>query len=64
MARTKNATYEGYRGSKHFSVWHPRYGAARVAAPDEDSALVAAAKLWGVNWTKLEFYTGCSVSKA
>lgn len=46
------------------SVHHPKFGTVRVAAPDEASTLVSAAKLGGVNETKLEFYTVGSVSKA
>lgn len=57
------AAYEGYRGGKQWIVWHPKFGRARVAAPDEASAMVAAAKLWRTRWTALDFYTGCTVSR-
>lgn len=64
MARTKSKTYEGYRGTKRFLVWHPKFGAVRVTAPDSDSAMVTAANIWGTKWTALDFYTACMVSKA
>lgn len=60
---TKTGRYEDYRGKKKWVVEHPDHGKATVFAPDEDAAIVAAAKAFGVQWTQLEFYTGCSVSK-
>lgn len=61
--KTKTGRHEDYRGKKKWVVEHPSHGKAIVLAPDEDSAIVAAAKAFGVPWTALDFYTGCSVSK-
>ena len=60
---TKTGRYEDYRGKKKWVVEHPDHGKATVIAPDEDAAIVAAASAFGVQWTQLEFYAGCSVSK-
>lgn len=60
---TKTGRYEDYRGKKKWVVEHCDHGKATVFAPDEDAAIVAAAKAFGVQWTHLEFYIGCSVSK-
>lgn len=60
---TKTGRYEDYRGKKKWVVEHCDHGKATVFAPDEDAAIVAAAKAFGVQWTQLEFYIGCSVSK-
>ena len=59
----KTGRYEDYRGKKKWVVEHPDHGKATVFAPDEDAAIIAAAKVFGTPWTRLEFYTGCSVSK-
>ena len=53
--------FEGYKGKRQFDVWHPKYGTAKVTAPDGDAAMVAAAKAWNTSWTRLEFYTACIV---
>lgn len=58
------ATYEGYRGGKKWIVENPRFGRVRVAAPDEPTAMVAAARLWRTKWTAIDFYTSCVVSRA
>ena len=58
----KNGKYEDYSGKKKWLVQHPDHGEAAVLAPDEDAAIVAAAKAFGVPWTALDFYTGCNVS--
>lgn len=63
MGRVKKAVFEDYKGKRQFDVWHPRYGRARVIAPDGDAAMVAAAKVWGTSWTRLDFYTACAVRK-
>ena len=60
---TKTGRYEYYRGKKKWVVEHPDHGKATVFAPDEDAAIVSAASAFGVQWTQLEFYTGCKVSK-
>lgn len=64
MTGTRSKTYEDYRGSKRFAVQHPKFGTVTVAAPDRDSAMVAAARTWNTKWTNLDFYTVCTVSKA
>lgn len=63
MARTRKAVFEGYKGTRQFVVFHPKYGQARVTAPDGDAAMVAAARVWGTSWTRLEFYTACAVRR-
>lgn len=60
---TKTGRYEDYRGKKKWVVEHPDHGKATVFAPDEDAAIVAAANVFGVQWTQMVFYTLCSVSK-
>lgn len=60
---TKTGRYEDYRGKKKWVVEHPDHGKVTVFAPDEDTAIVAAAKAFGVPWTQMKFYTMCSVSK-
>lgn len=60
----KAGRYEHYRGKKTWSVSHPGYGQCTVLAPDRDSAVVAAARVFGTQWTKTEFYTQCEVAKA
>lgn len=64
MGRTKKGRYEDYRGTKRWEVKHPRYGRCYVLSPDPDSAMVAAAQIWGVKWTSLEFYTVCTICRA
>lgn len=64
MSRIRKAVFEDYRGKRQFDVSHPKYGTVLVTAPDGDAAMVAAAKAWGTNWTRLEFYTACTVSAA
>lgn len=53
-----------YRGKKRFTVSHKSYKTVTVAAPDEISAIVAAANIWGVPWTKVDVYAYASVIKA
>lgn len=53
-----------YGGKNRFEVRHPKYDTVRVAAPDENSAIVAAASLWGVPWTRYEIYAYATVIKA
>lgn len=61
--QTKTGRYEDYRGKKKWVVEHCDHGKATVFAPDEDAAIVAASSAFGVQWTQLEFYSGCKVSK-
>ena len=71
MEKTKTAkkekeydtVFKEYGGVKR---WRVRHG-GRVciaAAPDEDSAMVAAAQLWGCRWQEYAFYAYCIVQKA
>ncbi len=59
-----DAVYGGYSGKNRFFVHHEKYGECRVAAKDENSAIVAAASFFGAKWTKIEFYANCRVTKA
>lgn len=63
MARDFNCAYQDYSGSKRYIVSHPAHAGddLTVAAPDENSALVAAADRWGEKWTKIDFYCYCKV---
>ena len=59
-----DATYGDYKGSKRFVVSHPNQNrAARVAAPDQASAIVAASDFFGVKWTAYAFYAYCTVTQ-
>lgn len=54
--------FDDYTGTKRFVVTHPAHrGELRVAAPDEASAIVAAANRWGEAWTQYRFYAYCNV---
>lgn len=47
-AVSADAAYEGYTGRKRFEVEHPAHRRRIiVAAPNADSAIVAAAARWG-----------------
>lgn len=51
-----------YGGKKRFAVSHPDFRVPlRIAAPDEASAIVAAAKSRGRKWTEYDFYAYCEV---
>ena len=52
--------FPGYTGRKLFEVEHPVFGRCVVAAPDENAALLSAAKVWETAWTALEFYAYAS----
>ena len=57
-----DVAFEGYYGSKRYSVSHPDYETVlKVAAPSEVTAIVAAAKKWKVRWQTYEFYAYCEV---
>lgn len=57
--------FEDYEGTKRYTVAHPAHsGELRVAAPDEASAIVAAADRWGETWTEYRFYAYCNVIAA
>jgi hypothetical protein len=54
--------FDGYSGTKRFSVTHPRHiDTVVVAAPDENAAIISAAKFWGERWQSLDFYSLCTV---
>ena len=57
------ACFEDYRGKKTFLVCHPKHRSVKVCAPDRNSAIVTAAKYWGVKWASYSFYAYCEVSK-
>ena len=60
-----DAVYEKYSGKKRWDVKCPKWkGTMRVAAPDENTAIVAAAERVGEVWTKYEFYAYCEVMPA
>lgn len=61
MGRTRRARYGSYTGIKCWEVSHPSYGSCYVRSPDPDSAMVAAAQIWGTKWTAVEFYSECNV---
>lgn len=57
-----DAVFGSYGGKKRFVVSHPDYKKpCRVAAPDEDAAIVAAADFFEARWTKYSFYAYCKV---
>lgn len=55
------AVFGSYKGKKIFEVTHPAFGTCRVSAPDADSSIVAAAEFWHQEWTRLDFYSNCTV---
>lgn len=55
--------FEGYRGRKLYCVTHPRHGSLTIAAPDEATAIVAAASQWRERWQAYGFYTSCIVMR-
>lgn len=59
--REVDTIYGGYDGAEAWAVWHPDYEQLTVAAPDEASAIVAAAGAWGVRWTDYGVYSRCTV---
>ena len=57
--------YRDYTGTKRFKVTHPAHkDAVFAAAPDENSAMIAAADAWGERWTSIDFYPYCKVVRA
>lgn len=51
-----DARYNGYSGKRRFEVEHPRHtGHLTIAAPDMNSAIVAAAQQWGEKWSTYGF---------
>ena len=64
MSGTKTARYAEYTGKKMWLVEHPHFGKCRACAPSPEAAVVAAAEAWGTKWTRLDFYTVCTVCPA
>lgn len=64
MRGTKKARYAEYTGNKMWLVEHPQFGKCRACAPSPEAAVVAAAEAWGTKWTRLDFYTVCTVCPA
>ena len=64
MSGTKKARYAEYTGKKMWLVEHPHFGKCRACAPSPEAAVVAAAGAWGTKWTRLDFYTVCTVCPA
>lgn len=52
--------FPGYSGKKLFEVEHRQFGSIVVAAPDENAAVLAAAKVWKTAWVAPEFYAYAS----
>lgn len=62
MSKTLTATFPEYTGNRQWEVTHPAHKSkVKVYAPSEEAAIVAAAKAWGENWTKCDFYMNCTV---
>ena len=62
MSKTYDIAFEDYRGYRRYTVSHPDFpGELMVAAPDEVSAIVAAAEYWQTRWQRFEFYAFCKV---
>lgn len=59
-----NCTFGEYGGKNKFYVSHPAHTPILVAAPDEDSAMVAAADYWGERWQSYSYYPYVTVNKA
>lgn len=53
----KTKRFKRYTGSKRWRVVHPDYpGGVEVLAPDEDSAIVAAASLCSRRWQDVAWH--------
>lgn len=63
-AASADVAYENYTGRKRFEVEHPAHRRRIVvAAPNADSAIVAAAARWGERWQAYNFYAYCRVNE-
>lgn len=51
-----DAVFAGYTGKKRFEVEHAAHPPMTVAAPDKDSAMVAAAEHAGLRWQSYSYY--------
>lgn len=59
-----DAVYESYAGCKRFEVEHLAHRRRIiVAAPNADSAIVAAAARWSERWQAYNFYAYCRVTE-
>lgn len=58
------ARYQDYKGSKLWNVSHPEHRTVTVAAPDANSAIVAACTVWRVKWTAIEIYSQANAIRA
>ena len=58
-----DAVYKGYIGKQRYRVSHEGLRPLVVAAPDEQSAIVAYADAHGMDWTRYDFYAYCLVEK-
>lgn len=61
IMRPLDATAEGYKGPRMWSVLWKFRTPATVAAPTPEAAMVAAARFWGVRWQAPEFYENARV---
>jgi len=60
-----DAKYEKYAGRLRWFVTHPAHKyQITVAAPDKNSAIVAAADYWGERWQDPQFHQYCTVNRA
>lgn len=64
MGQKRKTAFPNYKGEKRYTVKHPDHGETTVTAPNEDAAIVAAARYWNTQWTKYQFYSFCQVSRA
>ena len=62
-AKAVVAAWPDYSGKRVFLVRHPDYasGGIRVLAPDEDAAMVTAARYWERRWQEIRFYAYCDI---
>lgn len=55
-AERVDAVFEGYTGKKRWEVNHPQHPPTVAAAPDANSAMVAAAEHNGLRWQACSYY--------
>lgn len=63
LSMGKRERFADHTGTKRWEVEHPSFGRCYVTSPDPQSAMVAAAQVWGTKWTAYEFYSNCTVCK-
>ena len=59
--RPRSRRYRDYTGDKQWRVHHPKFGAVIVFAPTSQAAIVQAAIVQGQQWTKIDWYSYCTV---